>query len=1332
MQSSSFTVTAVANPLPGIFWDPREPPPPHLQPKGESYRHLLASGRQADSSHNPENRPSQSYDGPPPASGPKQSVDQYFRDERPVPSNSLLPFSASVNAQVIHDVAKVTVTHLFWNNTNHTIRKGSYTFPLPAKCTVVGFNCRIGINKVLRGKVKPKAEAQATFEDAVARDETAGMLERQNPEIFTTSLGNIPNNTRLKVEISYSTVLDHRFSVKRSNSKSLTIPFYIAERYGDPPPSLQGTSLNGIAQRVSINIAILAADEIVSISSISHDIQRESGRMSCQTWSDFASSAEEHDPRAASVRLTESHLEKDFVLDLTTKPQDDQNFPLACIETHPTLTNQKAMMLTIPPKFMLQSHGAVRDAEIIFVADRSGSMEDKIDSLKSAMEYFLKSIPSSWHFNIWCFGSESESLWSASRPYTRASLEEALAYVDKCFQADMGGTELLNALQKIVKSLKMHSTTDIVVLTDGQVWRLDDTINFVQETRSSTKSKVRTFALGVGDAVSHSLIEGIAKAGGGYSEVIPSSRQPGLESRVVAVLSAATTGHIGPLRLEVDGEFGSEVKKEIAKYGENSHVRFDFWFSNLGLESRISRRSPAVASPAFLQSPADVSTLSPFTFNRVFMLFESPLPTPQLKGLHIMGTTSAGRQVATWVPFKHLQQKDVLIHQQAARALLGDLERGQSWIQLCAEAPASGSSQEEHLVRQEGELLGCKWSLASKWTSFCAIEEQHRALADVVDPFMDVEDENHKVVQKAPKASPSPLDLLRRRGQNLCKSISLGAGPSAEVEETDDSDESSSDSGEAPSKDKRRDESDEDEGYGPPPGFSNGNKISGAGRKNSRSSGGGQSMSASGSRTQGNSSGGQRNHTSQPVNGAQNLAKSTTAAAVVPSAPLPPIPRGWSSKKVPAGSDLKDPEHPRKLSFTKDRDCDDNGKDNMSGLRFPLDRTMEGDDGEKYSWLRSRISRSKKAKGDDDNIPHIYYRRGTRDVSTKKRKGTKLLHRALNYSKSPKWEDSTPTKDAYTDRKGVSEDRSRSTFSNVVSKFAKEFKQSADKARSSRRTLVPSKESTTPEYQSPKHTLSFSDFGFSRSRAPNTDKGSAEESRVRLQSLTKRLEKAMLAVMDRPVTVPTSPSDSYDRFGSLDLNQSPKPMVQVPYPTHDALVPSYNPPPSSVMVKVEHNADERTRTIKNFISSRLLPFQNFDGSFSFNDPDHVERLLGSTFLAVIRAVQEQVGVRVILLGYTTFVIATTVSISVLLEEKCAACLELTERMSDKARDILRQILGESETDTLLDVAKRQIQSADQDLEAAFRLATAADANSTTPAIALDAANTEPESIPLVG
>jgi Mg-chelatase subunit ChlD len=467
----------------------------------------------------------------------------------------LAAVSVSVRGQVIQDTAKVSVTQLFVNDSGGRIPRASYTFPLPYGCAVSEFICHIGRNRVLRGKIKEREEAREAFEEAIGRNETVGLLDQHTTEVFTTTLGNIPQNARIKAEISFITLLNYKFEDGRGVT-TFVLPTYIAPRYGNPPQNVEIERPPTTMGSFDARIDILAAEEIIAIASSSHAVSVEigGGERIWQRWRDFAQSGGQENPKYGSARLSETaaHLNKDFVLTITTRPETGLERPQACIEQHHAFNDHRAVMLTIPERFMLQNQTRVFAAEIIFLVDRSGSMIDKIDAVKSAIEFFLRGIPEGKHFNIWSFGSEFESLWQRSTQYSARSLQAALSYVSRHFAADMGGTELLPALRAIINGGRNFQTTDIVVLTDGQVWDLVDTLDFVNHTRMATEGRVRFFSLGVGDAVSHSLVEGIAKAGGGYAEVIPSVFQMGLEPRVVAVLQAALTGHIGPVRLEID------------------------------------------------------------------------------------------------------------------------------------------------------------------------------------------------------------------------------------------------------------------------------------------------------------------------------------------------------------------------------------------------------------------------------------------------------------------------------------------------------------------------------------------------------------------------------------------------------------------------------------------------------------------------------------------------------------------------------------------------------------------------------------------------------------
>ena len=68
---------------------------------------------------------------------------------------------------------------------------------------MVKFRCRIG-SKILTGHVKERVEAKTTFDDAVVKGQTTGLLEQsvQESDVLSIKLGNIPANKRVVVEIT--------------------------------------------------------------------------------------------------------------------------------------------------------------------------------------------------------------------------------------------------------------------------------------------------------------------------------------------------------------------------------------------------------------------------------------------------------------------------------------------------------------------------------------------------------------------------------------------------------------------------------------------------------------------------------------------------------------------------------------------------------------------------------------------------------------------------------------------------------------------------------------------------------------------------------------------------------------------------------------------------------------------------------------------------------------------------------------------------------------------------------------------------------------------------
>ncbi|KAF3277950.1 hypothetical protein TWF970_004828 [Orbilia oligospora] len=763
---------------PGLrYYDPREPIPP------EAYQYF-----------NTKNIPGQVTE----ILRELEAAQLQNRLRPPPKDNFLPPLSASIKAQIVQDTARVTVTHLFLNKTDDIIPQAAYTFPLPQGCTVTDFVCHIGEDKILRSQVKIKKEASQIFRDAVQQGESAALLEQNTPEIFTTKLGIIPARSKIKVGISFIFLLKYRIE-KDHGLTTFTLPVYIAPRFGDAPVGIYdalraSTSL----QSLKVEVNILAPAKITSVRCDTHNsetkIDMRAGTRAYQSWEAFGQSGEGEYAKSALVCLenTVKFLDRDFVLEIETDLEDSLEQPQAWVETHPDLDYHRALMLTVPSDFLLKTGprpASSSDGEIIFLADRSGSMDDKIQALRSAMKYFLKGIAADKLFNIWCFGSDFECLWPQSRRYSNDTLQQALNYVEEIFHPNMGGTNLLPAFEAIIATKSPHQFVDIVALTDGEVWLLDETLNFVERTRNLSEGRVRFFCLGIGAAVSHALVEGIAHFGGGYAEAIPLAHQGGWESRVVEALSAASADHIGKIEIQLEGlpVPNNNARLAILDEGHNYLIR----------------------THKMMQSPARVSDLSPFLRNRVFILFESLDAKLPLSRVHMRVVKPGREPISIWIPIKHLKLRDNTLHKLAARALLGDLERGRSYIHLSNRASARNFTGLKALVAREGERLGCKWSLVSKWTSFVAVEELvekqgidgRGTLVDHGDSFVTIAPEND-------------LDLLQHRGIGVGQAIGFGLAlgiPETEKSEHTDTDDSDSDADGSLNSDRRDNNHSDDE-----------------------------------------------------------------------------------------------------------------------------------------------------------------------------------------------------------------------------------------------------------------------------------------------------------------------------------------------------------------------------------------------------------------------------------------------------------------------------------------------------------------------------------------
>ncbi|CUS07911.1 unnamed protein product [Tuber aestivum] len=140
--------------------------------------------------------------------------------------------------------------------------------------------------------------------------------------------------------------------------------------------------------------------------------------------------------------------------------------------------------------------------------------------------------------------------------------------------------------------------------------------------------------------------------------------------------------------------------------------------------------------PEVTQAPFKIPPLFPYERSVVYLLV--PPTTKQLKyakSVTLSATTIAGGKLSLSIPITHIKQPGETVHQLAARMLLRDLEEGRSWLHSdkCG-VPGGDPARVQEYVQREGEEVGMRWSLASKWTSFIGVEEEIMDVAPIRAP----------------------------------------------------------------------------------------------------------------------------------------------------------------------------------------------------------------------------------------------------------------------------------------------------------------------------------------------------------------------------------------------------------------------------------------------------------------------------------------------------------------------------------------------------------------------------------------------------------------------
>lgn len=635
----------------------------------------------------------------------------------------------STSTNILAATSRTALKQTFINDRKESLDEVQYTFPLYDGVSVVEFTCTVG-SKTLVGVVKEKNQAKVEYEKAVARGETAGLLQQlpEASDVFTTTIGNVPPNEKIYVEIVYLGEL--KYDAETGGSR-FTIPTIIAPRYG--PVSTESAEAlskplantkSGIS--ILVNVTLEDGSIVRGLQSPSHPIAVTMGRTSLMNDDAFQTNN-----ASATLTLGTTELEKDFVIVVLAK---DTETPRALLETHPKFPHQRAIMTSLVPKFSLPNISP----EIVFVVDRSGSMSDKIPLLISALKIFLRSLPVGIKFNICSFGSQFSFLFEKSKTYDQSSLKEALNHVEG-FSANYGGTEMLKPVEETVKNRYPDLPLEVMVLTDGEIWNQNELFAFLNETKNA-----RFFSLGIGDGASSALVEGIARAGNGFSQFVGDNEK--MDKRVVRMLKGALTPHVTDYTLAVtydedsisqDDDFemveatDSSTKTVVTDLQKPVEKKVISLFDANAPEEPPNPPTgrydslPEVPIPKVLQTPHKIPALFPFNRTTAYLLLSPDAPQKIPKAVTLRGTSEHG-PLELEIPIQDVGVGET-IHQLAAKKAIQELEENRGWItevHTIQRRPLKSVHQGKWdlIVEREAVRLGVQFQVAGKWCSFIAVE----------------------------------------------------------------------------------------------------------------------------------------------------------------------------------------------------------------------------------------------------------------------------------------------------------------------------------------------------------------------------------------------------------------------------------------------------------------------------------------------------------------------------------------------------------------------------------------------------------------------------------
>jgi Ca-activated chloride channel homolog len=452
--------------------------------------------------------------------------------------------STDVELRVTGVVARALVRQRFTNPANEWA-EGVYVFPLPEDAAVDHLKMRVG-DRLIEGVIQERVAARTAYETARRGGQRASLVEHERPNVFTTSVANIPPAATIDVEIEYQQTV--RYDAGRF---VLRFPMVVGPRYvpGTPLGSRAGSGwapdtdvvpdasritppvahpAQGPINPVSLRAEVDAGLPLATVESSSHAIRTRplgGGRV--------------------EIELQETSVAADRDFELTWAPA------AATVPTTTLLAEARgdevfALLMVLPPTGAPVERDRL-PREVVFVLDHSGSMAGaSIEQARSALKLALARLQPTDTFNVIRFNHRTHGLFASPEPATRQRLAEAERYVE-AIRAD-GGTEVLPALRRALDGAERDDRLrQVIFLTDGAVGNETQLFEAIRDRLGAS----RLFTIGIGSAPNSHFMRQAARLGRGTFTYISTPTE--VQQKMTSLFRKLESPVLADVRVELVG-----------------------------------------------------------------------------------------------------------------------------------------------------------------------------------------------------------------------------------------------------------------------------------------------------------------------------------------------------------------------------------------------------------------------------------------------------------------------------------------------------------------------------------------------------------------------------------------------------------------------------------------------------------------------------------------------------------------------------------------------------------------------------------------------------------